>query len=322
MFSNKYIFLYTSGLVVAVAVVLALTANLLQPMQERNREVAKMQEILKAAGQTVTSEEAVEVYNRLITAEWMVNMQGELVSSSVRAFDCDLKTQLGQAASGRKDVLFPVFVCRDSLYIVPLQGKGLWGPIWGYLALDKDFNTVSGATFGHKGETPGLGAEIAENAFQQQFIGKQLFDTLGHFTSITVQKGGADKYAGGAEHAVDAISGGTMTSNGVTAMLSGCLEYYRPFFQNMKAKMQPVADTLAQVAVEVKEEKERRPEVAVSPKPEPPKIKEKPMPVVETQPAVVEEVPLQEAPQQTEPTQSVDDTVKTVVEEETKSDLE
>ncbi|MDE5574204.1 MAG: NADH:ubiquinone reductase (Na(+)-transporting) subunit C [Bacteroidales bacterium] len=261
MFSNKYIFLYTSGLVVAVAVVLALTAILLQPMQERNREVAKMQEILKAAGQTVSSEEAVEIYNDLITAEWTVDRQGALVSEyrnvksdwkavdgnlkAPRAFDCDLKTQLGQAASGSKDVLFPVFVCRDSLYIVPLQGKGLWGPIWGYLALGKDFNTVWGATFGHKGETPGLGAEIAEDAFQQQFIGKQLFDTLGGFTSITVQKGGADKYAGGSEHAVDAISGGTMTSNGVTAMLSDCLEYYRPFFQNMKARMQAEADTAA-----------------------------------------------------------------------------
>ncbi len=172
---------------------------------------------------------------------------------AARAFDCNLKTQLGQAASGSEDVLFPVFVCRDSLYIVPLQGKGLWGPIWGYLALGKDFNTVSGATFGHKGETPGLGAEIAEDAFQQQFTGKSLFDTLGNFTSITVQKGGADKYAGGAEHAVDAISGGTMTSNGVTAMLSDCLEYYRPFFQNMKARMQAATDTVAVVETPVLE---------------------------------------------------------------------
>lgn len=259
MFSNKYIFLYTSGLVAAVAIVLALAASLLKPMQERNREVEKMQEILKAAGQTVTGEEAVEVYNAQITSEWMVDMQGALVSEyrnengnwtalsggrqASRAFDCDLKTRIEEALSGKKDVLFPVFVCRDSLYIVPLQGKGLWGPIWGYMALGKDFNTVCGATFGHKGETPGLGAEIAENTFQKQFIGKQLFDTAGNFTSITVQKGGARNYAGGEEHAVDAISGGTMTSNGVTAMLSDCLEYYRPFFQNMKAAQQAAADT-------------------------------------------------------------------------------
>ncbi|MCM1532409.1 MAG: NADH:ubiquinone reductase (Na(+)-transporting) subunit C [Bacteroides sp.] len=266
MFSNKYIFLYTSALVVAVAVVLALTASLLQPMQERNREVAKMQEILKAAGQTASSEDAVNLYNRQITSEWMVDMKGDLVSeyrnvrgewkavsggkAAVRAFDCDLKTQLGEAAAGRKDVLFPVFVCRDTLYIVPLQGKGLWGPIWGYLALGRDFNTVWGATFGHKGETPGLGAEIAEDAFQSEFVGKKLFDGQGNFTSITVQKGGADKYAGGVEHAVDAISGGTMTSNGVTAMLAGCMEYYRPFFQNMKARL-AAADTVAEQVPEV-----------------------------------------------------------------------
>lgn len=261
MFSNKYIFLYTSALVVAVAVVLALTASLLQPMQELNRKTAKMQEILKAAGKTVTGEEAVSAYDREITSEWMVDMQGRIVSEyknekgewkavqggerALRAFDCDLKAQLNKAAAGDADALFPIFVCRGNRYIVPLQGKGLWGPIWGYLALDDDFNTVSGATFGHKGETPGLGAEIAEDAFQQAFKGKKLFDGQGVFTSITVQKGGAEKYAGGVEHAVDAISGGTMTSNGVTAMLADCLEYYRPFFQHMNQQREAVADTTA-----------------------------------------------------------------------------
>lgn len=257
MFSNKYIFLYTSALVIVVAVVLALAASLLQPMQERNREVAKMQEILKAAGKTVSTQDAQAVYEKEITAEWMVDMQGKIVSEyksgnagnakTERAFNCDLKTQLAKAAAGQKDVLFPVFVCREGeAYIVPLQGKGLWGPIWGYLALEKDLNTVYGATFGHKGETPGLGAEIAENGFQKQFAGKKLFDQQGDFTSITVQKGGADKYTGGIEHAVDAISGGTMTSNGVTAMLSSTLSYYRPFFENLKA-MNAAADTLAAV---------------------------------------------------------------------------
>lgn len=263
MFSNKYIFFYTSVLVIVVAVVLALTASLLQPMQERNVEVAKMQEILKAAGRTATSEEALKVYESEITSEWMVDLQGKVVSEyrngrfvtsdKERAFDCDLKAQLSKAGSGRKDVLFPLFVCRGGeLYIVPLQGKGLWGPIWGYLALENDFNTIAGVTFGHKGETPGLGAEIAENAFQKEFMGKKLFDAQGGFVSITVQKGGADKYNGGIEHAVDAISGGTMTSNGVTAMLATTLSYYRPFFERMKA-VDSVADTLASVQIQTME---------------------------------------------------------------------
>lgn len=264
MFSNRYIFIYTTILVVAVAVILSLTATLLQPMQNRNEEVAKMQEILKAAGQTVAPQEAIDAYNNEITAEWMVNRKGEIRAGYVnragnwkpmadmpenrRAFDCSLKTELEQAARheenpATEDGLFPVFVCRDSArYIVPLQGKGLWGPIWGYLALEKDFNTVSGATFGHKGETPGLGAEIAAENFQKQFAGKKIFDTQGKFTSITVQKGGAEKYPGDISHAVDAISGGTITSGGVTAMLADCLAYYRAFFEKMQRAALDTAD--------------------------------------------------------------------------------
>ncbi|MDE7072034.1 MAG: hypothetical protein K2O66_01540, partial [Bacteroidales bacterium] len=135
MFSNRYIFIYTTILVVAVAVILSLTATLLQPMQNRNEEVAKMQEILKAAGQTVAPQEAIEAYNNEITAEWMVNRKGEIRAGYVnragnwkpmadmpenrRAFDCSLKTELEQAARyeenpATEDGLFPVFVCRDS----------------------------------------------------------------------------------------------------------------------------------------------------------------------------------------------------------------
>lgn len=265
MFSNKYIFLYTAGLVMVVAVVLASAAYLLQPMQERNRQVAKMQEILQAAAwQDVSREEAETVYNQRITCEWMVDTQGQVVSEfkvkkgrwkavkggkkALRAFDCDLKMQLSRVEAGEKNVLFPVFVCGDTLYIVPLQGKGLWGPIWGYLAVKADFNTIAGATFDHKGETPGLGAEIAEAAFQQRFAGKKLFDEKDKFVPVVVQKGGADKFVGGAEHAVDAISGGTMTSKGVTDMLADCLHHYEAFFRLRRARAQsavmPVADSL------------------------------------------------------------------------------
>lgn len=258
MFSNRYIFIYTAVMVAAVAVLLALASTLLRPMQQRNEETATMQELLKAAGKNVERDVAIDMYNRTVTAEWRVDRQGNIVAKYdnaggdwkqvqgdagvKRAFDCNLKAELEKAAAheadaSAPDALFPVFVCNGGdTYIVPLQGKGLWGAIWGYVALGKDFNTVEGATFNHKGETPGLGAEIASEPFQQHFIGKKLFDENGNFTSITVQKGGADKYPGDVSHAVDAVSGGTITSNGVTAMLKDCLSYYVPFFKKMQSE--------------------------------------------------------------------------------------
>ena len=116
-----------------------------------------------------------------------------------------------------------------------MQGKGLWGNIYGNLALEDDFNTVGGAVFTHDQETPGLGAEIAEKPFQEQFIGKKIFDENGKFTSILVTKGGIKMLPQNMQiHGVDAISGGTITSKGVSAMLKDDLQNYVAFFKNQK----------------------------------------------------------------------------------------
>ena len=128
----------------------------------------------------------------------------------------------------------PVFVCKKegkTYYVFPLRGKGLWGPIWGYISLEDDFNTVYGANYDHKTETPGLGAEIKENWFEKQFQGKKIFDQ-GKFVSIEVVKGGTDDSN---PHGVDAISGGTITSKGLESMLFDCLSSYSNFF-NIKTK--------------------------------------------------------------------------------------
>lgn len=251
MFSNRYIFIYTTVLVVAVAIVLSLAATLLQPMQTRNAEVAKMQEILNASGKVVGVEDAIPSYNQDITSELMLGLDGKVKASYVcrdgkwvlengdasvpRAFACDFTDEMSKVKKGQ-DASLPVFVCQGGeLYVFPLYGKGLWGPLWGYMAVKNDFNTIAGVTFGHKGETPGLGAEIATPKFQAMFPGKKLFDDKGEFVSITVQKGGVDKFPGDPVHAVDAISGGTITSNGVTAMLFQSLELYVPFFESMRA---------------------------------------------------------------------------------------
>ena len=110
-----------------------------------------------------------------------------------------------------------------------MAGSGLWGPIWGYVALDNDMTTVYGSTFDHKGETPGLGAEIKEEAFQEKFIGKTIFDEQMKYEPIEVVKGGVDM--SGEMHKVDGISGGTITSKGVGEMLERTLKIYVPYFK-------------------------------------------------------------------------------------------
>lgn len=244
MFSNKYIYIYTTIMVVAVAALLALAATLLKPFQDKNARVETMQNILKAAGIASTAEDAEALYAGSIREELTVNAGGEVLArygsdgalldgAGTRAFDISMKNALEAGEDGA----FPVFVCRKDGkdgYIVPLYGKGLWGPIWGYITFAPDMNTVLGVSFSHQGETPGLGAEIASDAFQQPFAGKRIFDAQQRFTSITVQKGGVKNYKGDPVHAVDAISGGTITSTGVTAMLHDCLTYYIPFFNRMQ----------------------------------------------------------------------------------------
>ena len=121
------------------------------------------------------------------------------------------------------------------MYIIPLLGKGLWGPVYGNLALAGDFNTVTGATFGHDKETPGLGAEIELDFFENQFIGKKILDENGNFVSIQVVKGGAQMLPADQQiHGVDAISGGTITSNGVSDMLKSNLENYIGYINKHK----------------------------------------------------------------------------------------
>lgn len=115
-----------------------------------------------------------------------------------------------------------------------MAGKGLWGPIWGYVAFDKDLNTVSGASFAHKGETPGLGAEISQAPFQQQFVGKRIFDEQNEFVSVRVVKPGMVD-PGNVYYAVDGISGGTITSRGVDEMIDRTIKVYVPYFKAIQS---------------------------------------------------------------------------------------
>lgn len=246
MFSNRYIFIYASVMVMIVALLLSLAATILQPFQQRNLEVEKMKDILGAAHITVQTKDVPSAYNTYVVEEIVLDELGNIVASytqgkfskgEIRAFDINIRDQLLSLDKSGKGLLPLYIIDKDGeiLYVIPLLGRGLWGPIWGTIALREDLSTVAGVTFGHKSETPGLGAEISTIEFQEQFNNKQIFSEDRKFMSVTVVKGGVKNSSTIAEiHGVDAISGGTITCDGTTDMIRTNLENYLPFFEKIK----------------------------------------------------------------------------------------
>ncbi len=224
---NLYTFLYASVMVIVVAAALALVSTGLKDKQDRNIEVAKKMDILKSVGIASTTADAEELYGKYIGDNTkVVNIDGEEVQG-VEAFNVDMSREIAKK-EGRN---YPLYICTldngDVKYIIPMRGAGLWDAIWGYISLDSDKKTVYGVTFDHAGETPGLGAEITTDAFQKPFVGKTIADDK--FTSIKVVKGGGTESN---PHAVDALSGATLTSDGVSNMLEDCLKGYVKYFNN------------------------------------------------------------------------------------------
>jgi Na+-transporting NADH:ubiquinone oxidoreductase subunit C len=234
-FSNTYIFVFSLIMVTIVAVLLSFVAMQLQPIQQMNIEIERKQDILRSVGEAKQLHEVSdknsyieEQFGKYITDSYVVDYQGDKVDAD--AFEVTLKLE-EEIKLPQEERQYPIFVFTDNgteKYVIPVRGKGLWGPIWGYVALDDDMNTISGAVFDHQGETPGLGAEINTEAFQKPFAGKTIFDDQGNFVSIEVVKGGAPPDD---PHGVDAISGGTITSKGLEAMLKDCLGGYVNYFK-------------------------------------------------------------------------------------------
>jgi Na+-transporting NADH:ubiquinone oxidoreductase subunit C len=226
--SNAYTFIFAIVIVTIISGLLAFTAETLKEQQLKNVKAEKMQNILAAIGVTdVSREDAASTFETYIKQQLSLTEQGTVDANS-SAFDLDLKKELKKGDAQR----FPLYIAEKdgkTFYIVPLYGAGLWDAIWGYIALDTDKNTIIGANFDHKGETPGLGAEITTDWFQEQFKGKKILDESNNFVSVTAIKGGAKT---GDDHGVDAISGGTITSNGVSDMVKERLAHYLPYFKN------------------------------------------------------------------------------------------
>ena len=192
--SNRHIFLYATVLIIIVAVLLTVTALWLQPFQNRNEKNEKRINILTAAGiPDVNAKNAALLFEKHCTDEFLLDENGNPTKS---------------------DEGLPVFVIDKQTSVIPMQGNGLWGPIWGYLAIASDGKTIVGATFGHKSETPGLGGEITTDKFQDQFAGKQI---MGDGSLVPIE--------------FDAITGATKTSNSVKEMIDNTLEKYSGYLK-------------------------------------------------------------------------------------------
>ncbi len=269
--SNTYTVIYSTVLVVVVAAVLASVAMLLQPKQAENVKKETISQVLVAAAQadeTVTIAEDADIlklYAEMAEAAFTVDGNGnkvgdmnlgkEDVSKIAVASTSDLKKQndiIKKIEAGQTDLLstleLPVYIINvngKDITVIPCYGAGLWGPIWGYLAVNADGKTLAGSVFDHQGETPGLGAKITEDFFESQFIGKVFGEGE---TKFEVVKGGAK----GLEYGVDAISGATITSQALGKAINVWAKYYEPYLK--AAGVQEVPETEVVVETETVEE--------------------------------------------------------------------
>ena len=226
--SNSYIVIYATVMVVVVATLLAVAAMALKSRQNANVLNEKKDAILEALSASDRD------YDAYVTA-YAVDAEGARIDGVTGDEALQMLFDLkGAFGAGR----YPVFEAEDGRIVLLVTGSGLWGPIWGYVALEQDMNTVAGAVFGHASETPGLGAEIATPKHQALYVGKTLFEG-NDFVSVTLRKGGAKDPA----HEVDAITGGTKTSDGVTAMLRTSLGAYVPMLEAKRAAAAAAAAT-------------------------------------------------------------------------------
>ncbi len=238
--SNLYTFSFAIVMVLVVGTVLAVTSEVLQPRKKQNMADKKMIDILSAIGVEATRSNAKEQYIKYIIEETIINNKGKVVEGS--AFNIDVLFQFRDKTLSLDDFKYPFYTAQKDnkrYFIVPMAGTGLWGPVWGFVALEDDYETVYGAVFDHKAETPGLGAEINTDFFEVPFRGKKIKNSLGDFVSIEVKKGGAEK---GNLHQVDGITGGTITSDGVSDMIYNTLEVYNTYFSSLNM----VNDTIVQ----------------------------------------------------------------------------
>ena len=227
--SNSYTFGFAILMVIVVGSLLAVASQGLKTRQEKNATDKKMMSILSAINIEATRENAQEMYNKYVIDSKIISGK----DLNAEAFNVDIKKEFRDKNISVSDRNYPLYICEkdgDKYYIIPVVGTGLWGPIWGFVALESDFKTIYGANFDHKSETPGLGAEIKYASYSDQYTGETISDTTGSFQPIIVVKDGSGS---GINSKVDGITGGTITSKGVEEMTTRTLEVYANYFKSL-----------------------------------------------------------------------------------------
>lgn len=231
--SNSYTIIYASVMVVIVAFLLAFVSSALKPTQDKNIELDKKKQILAALNiRDLQDAKAVEdKYDEVIVADMVINAKGDTIEAGTEKDQAGFRIENKEITSEK----LPIYICSvdgQTKYVVPMSGRGLWGGLWGYMAINDDCSTVYGAYFSHESETAGLGSPIAEQKFQDQFKGKHLFaDTTETQVALTIVKKGQVKTP---EYEVDGLTGATLTTNGAAAMVNGGLQQYIGFFNANK----------------------------------------------------------------------------------------
>ena len=233
--SNSYTIIFSIILVLVVGSLLAFFANATKEMRDNNDKVKTQMDILSSMGVDSDRSNAAETFNQYIKQQFVI--EGEKVTEDKEAYLINIKKELDNAKQGLVQKL-PLFVGEKDgkkLYIVPVRGNGLWDAIWGYIALNDDLKSINGVFFDHKGETPGLGANITESFFKDDFKGEMLFDASGNYKSVEISKSNGDpNNEDKTDNQVDAISGATITGTGVGAMLNSGIKLYLPYFETLK----------------------------------------------------------------------------------------
>lgn len=244
--SNAYTFIFAIIMVVVVGAVLSIAATSLKPFQDANLKMNKQKDMLASIGIEVKNmKDAPDEFQKYFTQSILLDAKGNVVDETAKenlagdkdkAFKLDIKKQYKAwkgAQMNKEDMLYPLFVVNkdgEKLFVIPMIGTGLWGPVWGFMSLKEDAKTINGTSFGHQGETPGLGAEITTPVFEDKFIGKT-FSYTGpeDFQTVKVVKAGKEQ-----ENQVAGIAGGTITSVGVDEMIDRTMKVYTQYFANNK----------------------------------------------------------------------------------------
>ena len=241
--SNVYTIIFAIVMVLIVGSMLAFFASSLKPNIDENKRIEKQQNILYAMGVNENDESSANFVSTAVAGEEFAKyikkqivIQGDDITEDDKAYLIDVKKQQSLAKEGKERKL-PLFIGEKdgkTFYVAPIRGKGLWDAIWGYVSMDENM-VVQGAYFDHKGETPGLGANIKQRYFMDDFYGEHLLTEAGVFKGITVAKGNNDpKNQDKTDYEVDAIAGATITGDGVSAMIKKDLALYVPYFKSIK----------------------------------------------------------------------------------------